>query len=60
MERYQDLKDISPWAEEYVRWAVGVGLMRGRTNTTIDLLDMASRAEVAQVIKNLCDKVLYQ
>ena len=60
MDRYEDAKDISPWAEQYVRWAVGVGLMRGRSKTTINPLDMASRAEVAQVIKNLCDKVLYQ
>lgn len=60
MDRYTDAKDISTWAEEYVKWAVGVGLMRGKTNTTIDPLDLATRAEVAQVIKNLCDKVLYQ
>ena len=60
MDRYEDAKLISPWAEQYVQWAVGIGLMRGRTHTTIDPLDLATRAEVAQVIKNLCDKVLYQ
>ena len=41
-------------------WAVSVGLMKGKTNTTINPKDMATRAQVAQVIKNFCDKVLYQ
>ena len=60
MDRYEDAGDISPWAEEYVKWAVGVGLIRGMTPTTIDPLSYATRAQVAQVIKNLCDKVLYR
>ena len=60
MDRYEDAGDISPWAEEYVKWAVGVGLIRGMSPTTIDPLSYATRAQVAQVIKNLCDKVLYR
>ncbi len=60
MDRYEDVGDISPWAAEYVKWAVGVGLIRGMSPTTIDPLGYASRAQVAQIIKNLCDKTFYQ
>lgn len=59
MDRYTDKDDISDWALEYVKWAVGVGLMRGQSPYTIDPLKYATRAEVAQVIMNLCDKVIY-
>ena len=59
MDRYTDNGDISDWALEYVKWAVGVGLMRGKSPYTINPLEYASRAEVAQVIMNLCDKVIY-
>ena len=59
MDRYTDKGDISDWALEYVKWAVGVGLMRGKTPYTINPLENATRAEVAQVIMNLCDKVIY-
>ena len=44
----------------YVEWAVGCGLMRGMTDHTIDPLEHATRAQVAQVIMNFCDKVLYR
>ena len=58
MDRYEDLDLISGYAEDAVKWAVGVGLIRGRTETTINPLNTACRAEVAQVIKNFCDKVI--
>ena len=60
MDRYVDRDDISDWAVTYVEWAVGAGLIRGMSDNTIDPLDYATRAQVAQVIKNLCDKVLYR
>lgn len=60
MERYTDHNEISDWAVTYVEWAVGCGLMRGMTDHTIDPLEHASRAQVAQVIMNFCDKVLYR
>ena len=58
MDRYDDLDLISGYAEDAVKWAVGVGLIRGRSETTVNPLDTACRAEVAQVIKNFCDKVI--
>lgn len=60
MDRYVDAKDISDWAKESVEWAVGVGLIKGMSQNTIDPQGLATRAQVAQVIKNLCDKVLYE
>lgn len=60
MDRYVDAKDISDWAKESVEWAVGVGLIKGMSPYTIDPQGLATRAQVAQVIKNLCDKVLYE
>ena len=60
MERHTDRNEISDWAVTYVEWAVGCGLMRGMTDHTIDPLEHASRAQVAQVIMNFCDKVLYR
>lgn len=60
MDRYTDRNEVSDWAVTYVEWAVGCGLMRGMTDHTIDPLEHASRAQVAQVIMNFCDKVLYR
>ena len=60
MERYIDRGDISDWAVTYIEWAVGAGLIHGMSANTIDPLNYATRAQVAQVIKNLCDKVLYK
>ena len=60
MERYTDRGDISDWAVTYIEWAVGAGLIHGMTPYTINPLDYATRAQVAQVIKNLCDKVIYE
>ena len=60
MNRYTDADQISNYAVDYVRWAVGIGLIKGMTDTTINPKDLATRAQVAQVIKNLCDKVLYR
>ena len=60
MDRYTDLDKISGWAYDDVEWVVSVGLMRGKTNNTIDPRSYATRAQVAQVIKNMADKVLFQ
>lgn len=60
MSRYTDTGDISEWAKDAVEWSVGIGLMKGTSETTIAPKDAASRAEVAQLIKNFCDKVIYR
>ncbi len=60
MNRYIDTDEISDWAKEAVEWSVGIGLMKGTSETTIAPKAPATRAEVAQLIKNFCDKVIYR
>lgn len=57
---YVDLDRTSDWARPAVEWALGVGLIHGTSWSTVSPRDNATRAQVAQVIQNLCDKVLYQ
>lgn len=60
LDNYTDLDQISDWARDAVEWALGSGLILGQTLTTVNPQNLATRAEVAQVIKNLCDKFLYR
>ncbi len=60
MDRYSDTAKISGWAEEAVIWSVSTGLIKGMSPTTIDPLGNATRAQVAQIIQNFCDKIIYQ
>ena len=47
---YQDNNDISDWALEAMKWAVGKGIISGRDDGTIDPQGLATRAEVAAII----------
>ena len=47
---YADQSDVADWAEEDLRWAVGEGLMAGRTGNTLDPKGLLTRAELAQII----------
>ncbi len=60
MKRYVDVDEISPYAKKAVEWAIGVGLIHGTSRKTIAPTEYATRAQVAQIIKNLCDKVVYE
>lgn len=60
MNRYTDTDQIDAWAKTSVEWAVGVGLIHGCTETTINPKEHATRAQVAQIIRNLCDKEIYE
>lgn len=57
ISRFADAGDVSGWAKEGVEWAVGVGLIAGRDGNKLAPRANATRAEVAQVIKNYCEKV---
>ena len=59
MNRYTDTGDIHNYAKTAVSWAVGTGLIQGVSGTSISPRTFATRAQVAQVIKNLSDKVLF-
>ncbi len=47
---FDDAEAISEYAVLALNWAVGSGLMNGRTETTINAKDNATRAEVATII----------
>jgi hypothetical protein len=47
---FADASQISGYALEELQWAVGAGLIGGKTPTTLAPTDTASRAEVAQTL----------
>ncbi|WP_374711842.1 tandem-95 repeat protein [Symbiobacterium terraclitae] len=54
---FADWGQIAPWAQDAVRFAVGEGLLKGRSADTFAPLELTTRAETATVIKRLLDKV---
>ncbi|QGQ98746.1 hypothetical protein EHS13_29645 [Paenibacillus psychroresistens] len=53
---FKDDAKISAWASQYVKTAVALNLIKGRTSSTFDPQGITSRAEAAQVIYNLLNK----
>ena len=49
---YSDYSKISAYAQESISWAVAEGIITGRTDGSIDPNGTATRAEVAQMLKN--------
>lgn len=47
---YSDRGKVSPWAKDALAWAVGNGLITGRTENTLCPQDSAKRCEVAAII----------
>ena len=47
LEGFADAGEVSSWAMDAMRWAVGIGLIRGRTTDTLAPKGTATRAEVA-------------
>ena len=48
---FSDRDRIDSWATEAVRWAVGIGLIRGVTDDTVDPLGNATREQVAAILE---------
>ena len=46
---YNDASDVSDWAVESMAWAVGTGLVTGRSESILDPTGTATRAEVAAI-----------
>jgi subtilisin family serine protease len=55
---FTDVKLVAQWAREGVAQAVGEGLVKGRTATTIAPLGTATRAEAATMLKRLMDQTM--
>lgn len=47
---YQDADQVGQWARDAMSWAVGAGLLKGTTPTTLDPKGGATRAQVAVIL----------
>ena len=52
---FTDAGEISPWAQDAVKWAVGIGLMNGKGGGILDPQGTATRAEVAAMLHNFIE-----
>lgn len=52
---YEDLDKVHGYAREAMEWAVAVGLIHGRSTVCLAPRDMASRAEVAQLLSRFME-----
>ena len=50
LSRFTDSGQISPWAAEALEWATSIGLIVGKTNTSLAPKDSVTRAEAAAII----------
>ena len=50
LREYDDCEAISSWATEAMQWAVNAKLITGKTETTVNPHDNATRAEVAAIL----------
>lgn len=53
---FTDADSASPWALDALRWAVDQGLMSGKGGGVLDPGGTATRAEVAQLLMNYCER----
>ena len=54
---YADAGKVGSWALDAMQWAVGSGLISGKTATTLNPADKATRAEIATMIMRFCEKL---
>ena len=47
---YSDFDMISEYAIAPIQWAIGSGLIKGRSETTLNPKDNANRAEIAAIL----------
>ncbi|MFA7461786.1 MAG: S-layer homology domain-containing protein [Anaerovoracaceae bacterium] len=59
LERFRDAESVSDWAADAFRWAVGKGLITGRSSDLLDPSGRSSRAEVAMFILR-CFNMMYE
>ena len=58
LTRFSDTGIISSYAKDAIKWAYSVGLINGRTDTTLAPKGTATRAEVATIIQRFDEKVI--
>lgn len=55
---YKDSDNISNWAELDMFYAVRYGIIKGRTDSTLNPRDFATRGEAAEIVKKLFDLII--
>ena len=55
IREYADYGRISSWALEAMDWSVNAGILSGKSASTLDPTGTATRAEAAQMLRNLCE-----
>jgi len=55
---YTNMENISNWALDAMKWAVAVGIVQGRTDTTIVPQGTSTRAEIATIFKRYVEDFL--
>lgn len=58
LAQFSDKDAVSSWATEAMSWAVGDGLLTGRTTESLAPKGTASRAEVATILKRYMENVV--
>ena len=53
---FDDANEISEYAVSAMNWAVGKGLMKGKSATTINPKDNATRAEIAAILQRYIEE----
>ena len=56
LDRFTDKSDLSAWAQEAMKWAVGNGILNGRENNLLDPKGTATRAEIAAMLHRSVEK----
>ena len=54
---FDDASKISEYAVSAMNWAVGTGLMKGKSTTTINPKDNATRAEIAAILQRFVENI---
>ena len=57
IDGFGDSDDVSAWALEAFRWAVGSGIVGGRTDGTLDPQGPVQRCEVAAILQRFIEQV---
>ena len=55
IEAYADAANVSDYAVDAMKYAVGSGLINGKTETTLNPQDNATRAEIATILKRFIE-----
>lgn len=57
LAQFSDAAQVSSWAADVVKWAVGADLLHGVGDDKLAPTGMATRAEVAAILANFCENV---